>query len=65
MTIIRNLAAAAALALLLAPVARAQGAGDLPRSKLAITSVKSIDLEHNVATLPLFKGTSAAPRSGT
>jgi hypothetical protein len=49
-----------ALLVLLAPVAAAQDgrAGDLPRRNLAITSVRNIDLNNNVATLPLFRGTS-------
>src|SRR4051794_33282950 len=60
MSIMRTTAATAAATLLLAGPALAQGdaAGDLPRSKLAIASVKSIDLKHNIATLPLFKSTS-------
>jgi hypothetical protein len=60
MSIMRTAAATTAATLLLAGSALAQGdaAGDLPRSKLAIASVKSIDLKHNIATLPLFKGTS-------
>jgi hypothetical protein len=48
------------LVALLAPVAAAQDgrAGDLPRRNLAITSVRAIDLKNNLATLPLFRGTS-------
>jgi hypothetical protein len=49
---------ATVLATVAAAPAAAQDAGDLPRSHLAITSVRSIDLMNNVATLPLFRGTS-------
>jgi hypothetical protein len=49
------------LALLAAPVSTAlasEQAGDLPRRNLTITSAQSIDLDNNVATLPLYRGTS-------